>query len=74
MARCEQNSTAMKHGRGLWAYYQRADAPLAAPLANTPAADLERPFYVVLWIDPEGESDIDGRVVTLQEYPIQITA
>jgi proteasome lid subunit RPN8/RPN11 len=59
--------------RGLWAYYQRADAALAAPLANTPAAELARPFYVVLFVDPEGESDIDGRVVSLQEYPIQIT-
>lgn len=59
--------------RGLWAYYQRADAPLAIPLANTPAADLSRPFYVVLFIDPEGESDIDGRVVTLEEHAVQIT-
>jgi proteasome lid subunit RPN8/RPN11 len=59
--------------RGLWAYYQRADAPLAAPLANTLAADLSRPFYIVLYVDPEGESDVEGRAVTLQEYPIEIT-
>lgn len=63
---------------GLWAYYQRADAPLAAPLANTPAADLARPFYVVLNVDPfgdengDGVGDVDGRAVTLQEHPVEI--
>jgi proteasome lid subunit RPN8/RPN11 len=57
---------------GLWAYYQRGDTPLAAPLANTPTAELSRPFYIVLYLDPDS-SDVDGRVVTLQEHPIQIT-
>lgn len=64
---------------GLWAYYQKADAPLAAPLAATPAAELSRPFYVVLYIDPDEDNDedndnssVDGRVVTLQEHPVEI--
>ncbi len=59
---------------GLWAYYQRHDAPLAAPLDHTPVAAFERPFYVVLSVDSfgDGSGDIDGRVVTLQEYPIEI--
>lgn len=56
---------------GLWAYYQATDAPLAAPLAATPAAELSRPFYVVLYIDPE-EGSVDGRVVTLAEHPIEV--
>jgi proteasome lid subunit RPN8/RPN11 len=55
---------------GLWAYYQRHDAPLAAPLANTSAAELARPFYIVLSLDPDG--DVDGRAVTLAEHPIEI--
>lgn len=59
---------------GLWAYYQDADAPLPAVLASTPAADLARPFYVVLYIDPTGETELEGRVVTLAEHPIHITA
>jgi proteasome lid subunit RPN8/RPN11 len=59
--------------RGLWAYYQRDDAPLAAPLKGTAAAELARPFYVVLFVDPEGGSEIEGRVVTLAEHPIQVT-
>jgi proteasome lid subunit RPN8/RPN11 len=58
---------------GLWAYYQRAESPLAAPLANTPVAELTRPFYVVLYIDSD-DGTVDGRVVTLQEHPIQIAA
>lgn len=56
---------------GLWAYYQPDDSPLAAPLANTPAAELSRPFYVVLYIDPD-EGSVDGRVVTLQEHKIEV--
>jgi hypothetical protein len=56
---------------GLWAYYQRADAPLAAPLAGTPAAELSRPFYIVLYVDPES-GEVDGRAVTLAEHPIEI--
>jgi proteasome lid subunit RPN8/RPN11 len=55
---------------GLWAYYQHPDAPLAAPLANTPAAELPRPFYIVLNIDAGG--DVEGRAVTLQEYVVEI--
>lgn len=57
---------------GLWAYYQRHDAPLAAPLANTPAAELARPFYIALGLNEEGETD--GRAVTLQEYHVEVTA
>ena len=55
---------------GLWAYFQLEEMPLAEPLPNTPAADLSRPFYVVLFIDPDGE--VEGRVVTLQEYEVEI--
>jgi proteasome lid subunit RPN8/RPN11 len=58
---------------GLWAYYQRNDTSLASPLAGTPAAELARPFYIVLFVDPEGESEVEGRVVTLAEHPIQVT-
>ena len=58
---------------GLWAYYQADDAPLAAPLANTPAAELARPFYIVLFVDPD-DGTVDGRAVTLAEYPIEIIA
>jgi proteasome lid subunit RPN8/RPN11 len=56
---------------GLWAYYQQADAPLAAPLAGTPAAELSRPFYVALYVDPD-DGSVDGRAVTLQEHPVEI--
>lgn len=58
---------------GLWAYYQRGDAPLAAPLANTEAAELARPFYIALFVDPDS-GEVDGRAVTLEEYPIEIVA
>jgi proteasome lid subunit RPN8/RPN11 len=57
--------------RGLWAYYQAAGEPLAAPLVNTPAVDLSHPFYVVLYIDPE-EGSVDGRAVTLAEHPVEV--
>ena len=59
---------------GLWAYYQRDDAPLAAPLANTAVATLSQPFYLVLFVDPDSDGEIDGRVVTLQEYDVEIVA
>ena len=55
---------------GLWGYYQPADAPIAAPLANTPAAELPLPFYVVINVDPDG--NVEGRVVTLAEYPVEV--
>jgi proteasome lid subunit RPN8/RPN11 len=57
--------------RGLFAHYQHADTPLAAPLADTEATALMRPFYVVLYVDPN-DGSVDGRVVTLEEYPVEI--
>ena len=57
--------------RGLWGYYQRSNAPLAAPLAATPAAELSRPFYIVLYVDPE-DGSVDGRAVTLAEHPVEV--
>lgn len=55
---------------GLWAYYQGHHVPLAAPLANTSAAELSVPFYVVLNLDAEG--NVEGRVVTLAEYRVEV--
>jgi proteasome lid subunit RPN8/RPN11 len=55
---------------GLWAYYQGHHVPMVAPLANTPAAELSVPFYVVLNVDSEGE--VEGRVVTLAEYRVEV--
>jgi proteasome lid subunit RPN8/RPN11 len=56
---------------GLWAYYQRQGAPIPPSLADTPAVKLSTPFYIVINIDPEGETE--GRAVTLAEYPIEVT-
>lgn len=55
---------------GLWAYYQSLDTPIPAALANTPAAELSKPFYIVLYIDPEG--DVEGRAVTLAEHLVEV--
>jgi proteasome lid subunit RPN8/RPN11 len=57
---------------GLWAYYQGHHVPLPAPLANTPAAELTVPFYIVINLDPDG--DVDGRAVTLAEYVVEVVA
>ena len=52
--------------RNLWAYYQAADAPVPPVLAET-AAQVAAPFYVVMF----GDGDLDGRVVSVAEHPIQ---
>jgi proteasome lid subunit RPN8/RPN11 len=54
---------------GLWAYFQR-DAQVPAALQATSAATLPTPFYVVMARDEGG--DMEGRVVTLAEHPLQI--
>lgn len=56
---------------GLWAYYQRQGTPIPPSLADTPAVKLLTPFYIVINIDPDGETE--GRAVTLEEYPIEVT-
>lgn len=59
---------------GLFAYYQAADAPVPAALADLPA-EIEPPFYVVYYQpDAEAEPDMEaeGRVVTLAEHPVQV--
>ncbi len=54
---------------GLWGYYQR-DAALPALLQNTSVAELPIPFYIVMAMDDTGE--VEGRVVTLAEHPVQL--
>ena len=60
---------------GLWAYYQRTDAPLPVALADLAA--LPRPFYVVMLLAEAGEASeagaADGRVVTLTEHLVRVS-
>lgn len=61
---------------GLWAYYEAADAPVPAPLAEA-TREIPRPFYVVLFRpDESGDADgeIDGRVVSIVEHPVDVRA
>lgn len=59
---------------GLWAYYQAVDEPVPAPLAAV-ADEIPRPFYVVLWRPgDDGDAEIDGRVVSIVEHPVDVRA
>lgn len=53
----------------LFAYYQSADNELPAPLTAF-AQGVVTPFYVVFYEDSEWS---EARLVSLQEYPIEIT-
>jgi proteasome lid subunit RPN8/RPN11 len=54
---------------GLFGYYQSGDARLPSVLAET-AAKLQAPFYVAIF---GADGELDGRVVEVAEYPVQVT-
>jgi proteasome lid subunit RPN8/RPN11 len=56
--------------RGLWAYYQPSHKPVPSLLADV-AEQAPAPFYLVMF-GPDGQDgDLDGRVVSVTEHPIQ---
>ena len=58
--------------RGLFGYYQAADAPVPEAMAGL-LAGIEAPLYVVFNVDESGAVE-DFRVVGVREFPVQIVA
>lgn len=56
---------------GLFAHFIAPDAPLPLVLQSECAA-MVRPFYLVYFVPDGDESQFEGRIVTVEEFPIQV--